>query len=605
MSFKKSITLILSAVLLIIIVIGIMRSSYVYKIMKNVNSYDNLKPLQKYENLRSDQQYSAEDETYLILYDKNEPNSLLISDNLRKLLDYMKKPYTAVDCRELFKIDSKYKSIFITLENMNSSWNFEGVLDYAKNGGKVLFMERPINNEILEACKGYLGMDKMGSLKDLQGIKLLDNVLIKGKDLSVNQPFIFNSSLIVSLNAKSKVLAASTDNNPLLWDYPYGSGGIMVFNGTMLNEKVNRGLIAGAISFLNEDFIYPIINIKLAYIDDFPSPVPSGFNDVIKKEYNKDIGTFYREIWWPDILKGSKDYKVKYTGTIIETYNDKVDPPLPLPEDNKSLILYGHELLRSGGEIGIHGYNHQSLAEANFIKQPLNYNSWTKENMGIALKEVMRYAKEVYPYYDFRVYVPPSNILSNVGRNAILNSNIGIKIISSVYVNNYLGDSYTQEFKISPDGIIELPRLTSGYENSEETKWSLYNGISSIGVVSHFIHPDDVLDKERNGNKGWVELSKEYNSFLKEIYTNFPYIKETTASQGGVELKKYVDVVPYIKYNENSIQVICDNFRTDTCFYFRTTKKISDHLGCEVVKMDENYYLVKAKKANFTINLSR
>ena len=114
-----------------------------------------------------------------------------------------------------------------------------------------------------------------------------------------------------------------------------GSGKIVFFNGTMLTEKMNRGLITGSLSFLNEDFIYPIINTEVNFIDDFPSPVPEGFSPSIKEEYNMTTKDFYREVWWPDIQKFGSKYDLKYTGLIIQNYSNKVTPPFNTVDSSK------------------------------------------------------------------------------------------------------------------------------------------------------------------------------------------------------------------------------------------------------------------------------
>ncbi len=36
----------------------------------------------------------------------------------------------------------------------------------------------------------------------------------------------------------------------------------------------------------------------------------------------------------------------------------------------------------------------------------------------------------------------------------------------------------------------------------------IYNGITINGVFSHFIHPDDILDPERNHGLSWESLKK-------------------------------------------------------------------------------------------------
>ena len=74
----------------------------------------------------------------------------------------------------------------------------------------------------------------------------------------------------------------------------------------MLNEKNNRGILSSLITLSRDTFIYPIANIKMLHIDDFPAPIPRGTNDSIMEEFNRTIPQFYREVWWSDMVRMAK-----------------------------------------------------------------------------------------------------------------------------------------------------------------------------------------------------------------------------------------------------------------------------------------------------------
>ena len=140
----------------------------------------------------------------------------------------------------------------------------------------------------------------------------------------------------------------------------------MVFNGTGITGDFWRGTIAGCINALNDTVIYPVINAKCIFIDDFPSPQYENDSEVLKEEYNRTVGEFYRDIWWPDMQKIAKQTGDIYTGLFVATYNDIVNPDDFYYEQNSMEQYYGNSLLKNGYELGAHGYNHQSLAERGF-----------------------------------------------------------------------------------------------------------------------------------------------------------------------------------------------------------------------------------------------
>ena len=387
-----------------------------------------------------------------------------------------------------------------------------------------------------------------------------------------------NSSIDLKLDDNVNPYMTSYGDIPLLWKKDYGKGHFVIFNGTILNGKgARRVLMAGVISLGKENLIYPIINVKMVHIDDFPAPIPQGRDAKIFEEFDRDIPQFYREVWWPDMVKISKKYDLKYTGFVIETYNNNTTGPFKNPEAKnlQDLLIYGTELLRGGGEIGIHGYNHQSLAPAGYIKQDLKYNSWNNENdMVSSIKELIRYIHTVFGHYALDAYVPPSNILSEEGRKAVIEANPELKVISSVYQVSLLGDAYTQEFSIAEDGIIEFPRISAGYEKTDGKYVAYLQWINLYGVFAHYVHPDDVLDPARNNGKSWTELSKEFDSMIGEVTTKYGWLRKFTISSAGQELIKYNDCVPNIEYSQNSINIYVKNYREDIYCILRTDRKI-------------------------------
>ena len=333
----------------------------------------------------------------------------------------------------------------------------------------------------------------------------------------------------------------------------------------------------------------------MIHIDDFPAPIPEGIDENIYAEFSRDIPQFYREVWWPDMIRISKKYDIKYTGFIIELYNDNTTPPFEQAdsEEIKNLLLYGKELLGIGGEIGMHGYNHQSLAMEGHIKQDLGYNSWDSfEAMVQSIQELRRFIHSVFSNYELRSYVPPSNILSPEGREAVKAASPDLKIIASIYQDNMEGDVYAQEFEIAEDGIIELPRISSGYHKSDEIMWSIYNGINIYGIFSHFIHPDDILDKNRSKGKSWTRMEEEFDSIIGEVIQKYGWLRKFTISEAAQEFTKYFEAKPYIEYKDNTINIYTDNFRNDIYCIMRTEKNIVKSDGCDFKKISKTAYLL-------------
>ena len=68
-----------------------------------------------------------------------------------------------------------------------------------------------------------------------------------------------------------------------------------------------------------------MINGSVFYLDDFPSPVPGGDGTYVRRDYNTNIADFYSNIWWPDMMSLAAEHGVRYTGVMIENYEDETD----------------------------------------------------------------------------------------------------------------------------------------------------------------------------------------------------------------------------------------------------------------------------------------
>ena len=87
---------------------------------------------------------------------------------------------------------------------------------------------------------------------------------------------------------------------------------MLVFMNFGIMGKAYRGIYAAAYSLLNDAFAWPVINGSAFYLDDFPSPVPSGTSTYVERDYGISVGDFYTNVWWPDLMELAEKYEKKY-----------------------------------------------------------------------------------------------------------------------------------------------------------------------------------------------------------------------------------------------------------------------------------------------------
>ena len=197
--------------------------------------------------------------------------------------------------------------------------------NWVEKGGRVLFaltLQKDTYVSLIEQKLGITDSDYGNVLVDK--IYIDDDFMIGG-GRSFQIPDAYDSAWEVSVGETAKVYAWADDEKkvPLIWENSYGKGKFVVDNFGLC-EKATRGFFAASYSLLTDVMVYPVLNGSVFYLDDFPSPVPSGDGTYIKRDYGLSIKEFYTNIWWPDMLDMAEKHGVKYTGVIIDNYEDDV-----------------------------------------------------------------------------------------------------------------------------------------------------------------------------------------------------------------------------------------------------------------------------------------
>ncbi|RAP73980.1 DUF2194 domain-containing protein [Paenibacillus montanisoli] len=608
-NLSRQVYVILSFVFVIALGLQFTRSQSILSIGGKLNAIDHSAEVR--DALSAEQVAALNESRTLVLYDSaaaTDQSSGLLKANAEQMLRYMKKPYASVQVDSYAGQGEGYQSIIVAFSELSKLHDADWLVKFVEQGGKAMFATTPAIENELYAIYRKLGIDELGDYTQAEGLTFTSNILIQGKGETFGKELVLNTSLQVHLSDKANVHAVDSKGMPILWDMPYGKGKFVVMNGTLLQEKTSRGILTGSINLMQEDDIYPVINTKLMYIDDFPAPIPQGFTQELFDIYQRSVPRFYKEIWWPDMLMLQSRFNLKYTGMIIESYNDNISPPFENARDSDTagLATFGRELLKRGGEIGIHGYNHQSLTTDHAVSREFGYKSWyTVDDMAASIEGVRAYIQNSFPNYGLHNYVPPSNVLSADGREALKRGWPDLKSISSLYLSDATNLSYIQEFGIASDGIIELPRITSGFIKERFIEWAAMNAASSIGVFSHFVHPDDILDRNRSSAYAWDELFEMLGDFLGMIQDKYGWLRDMTATEGGAATERFSLSEPHFVHKQDGIDGYINRFyEGEELFYIlRTEKKITKEKNCSVKRIDENVYLVEVRSEKFSIGL--
>ena len=426
-----------------------------------------------------------------------------------------------------------------------------------------------------------------------------------GKSYAVDNGY--DSARTVRLNSKTtRVYASEGDPEgvPLIWEAEYGNGKFVVNNFGLL-DKNYRGFFAASLSLFGDVSVYPVINGSAFYLDDFPSQIPEGFNEYIDRDFNTTIRDFYINIWWPDMMNLAEKYGIKFTGLAIECYDDIIDGTTDANPDTGTFLNFGNMLLRKGGELGYHGYNHQPLCLGNKdYKGVYDYKTWKDmESMEKAFQHLVDFCDELFPDVEMSVYVPPSNLLSEEGRQMLLREFPEIKTLSGIYMpDDKLDFSLVQEYEVSKTGVVDQPRVVAGCDLDDFMEMAAMSELNMHYINNHFTHPDDALDPDRGAELGWKELVSRFDGYLNWLYSSAPGIRNLTGTEFSAAVQRYVAVAPKTTVYDNMMELHIENFVDDAQFLVRFNEKEPDMVtGGTLTHLTGNLYLLSADADTVTV----
>lgn len=553
---------------------------------------------------------AGEKATNLLVIDSSQEGVSDAESMLDRVLLDMKVPTVTVDLAQGDEIPTlkQYQTMVIAMPNLDPlDEHVLQIMQWVKKGGGVMFAMTPEKTGYLDVIGPQIGIESSAyKYVVTEGITpSKDFMLGGGQTYMFSDPF--KSSLSVALNDRAQVEAVSTNGGtPLVWRSSVESGTAVMCN-IGIYVKMVRGFYASAFSLLSSAMAYPVINSAAFYLDDFPSPVPSGNGKYIKRDYNMSISEFYSQVWWPDLVRLAERYGIRFTGVMIENYGDDTKNDPVRQTDNTQFEYYGGLLLRQNGEIGYHGYNHQPLVLPNTdYGNEYTYVQWPNRKAIVdSLNELIAFQKTVLPAATSSVYVPPSNILSSEGRKIIGEDVPQIRAIASMAFPPDSSLEYVQEFGVAADGVVEAPRIVSGsMVNNSYMRLAAVSELNMHYVSTHFMHPDDLLDEDRGAKEGWETYRKGLEDYLDWLEQSAPSIRMQTGTECAAAVQRFSGLTVSMATSDDSWDLHLGNLIDQGWLMFRANNGTPGRVrGGSLTKLTGNLYLLKATSA--TVHIER
>ena len=552
-----------------------------------------------------------EESSTMVLYQDNK-DGRSARNEICATLKQMKIPYKRQKIEEFFpEVLEEYEKVVLAVTDYEFLLPQLPALTSWVSQGNCLMFACPLELDDSEELKDLMGISDLPEEQwaEIKGMTCLDEFMPGGdRELTISTPY--ESSLNARLMEGCEVYMTSTDKRevPLIWKREYGQGEVVVDNLGFM-EKAYRGFHCAAYTLMGDYTIWPVINGSVFYIDDFPSPVPPGDSYQIREDYGTDIKDFYTQTWWKDVGNLSKRYGFPYTGLVIEMYSNQVSGKLPRQTDTTRFEYFGNMLLEMGGELGLHGYNHMPLVLENFDYRNKyeSYHQWiSRKEMRASIEELLSFCHELYPREKFQVYVPPSNIISEEGREMLAEDFPEVKCIASLYLDDKKDVAFATNFEITDDGMIQTPRIISGYVLDDYMRSAAMSELYLHCVNTHFQHPDDVLDVDRGANLGWEELYDRLEDYVDWLYHAIPDIRSLTGSELAGAVQRYDHLEINRRETAKGLHVDLGGFYDEAWLYLKLNDGEPELTqGGTMKKVADDLYLIHATSPELVISTGK
>ena len=494
------------------------------------------------------------------IVDENDRFSKDYNRNIRKACDYTKFPFRSVRIQSWnmnHSIAGTTRVICIYDTTKLNDASIPILLDFVSKGG-TLFIPFAIEDRRMAYLLGFKPEAEYATDTKAKGWYFSTSMLpgIKGRTYSgVTDLYGFAAQ---NFSNKVKILATSINDPkfPSVVENTVGMGRVLLFNTSGDFIKNDRGfLFAGVLKGL-EGIPYPIANTSTIFLDDFPAPQYGAMQEPVASELKLNMSDFVNKVWWPDMKKLSREFKIPYSVMTTFDYRNKIVPPFTLDQWNAEKITENNktepltdwlvkDAAKNGHEVAFHGYNHVSLLT------PLWKN---QQFIGTSLNTVKK-KWEISKFGKLpTTYVPPSNQIDRKGIIELNKAMPSLKYMCSLYLGA-LNEGGNREFDYDPynSDFFDYPRITSGFYLSDDRKYNLASMYLMSGIWTHFVHPDDIFqipDKDtkkdelgdlRNGeNLGWYKtkgkdkaLFSEFRNVVRQMVSTYPQLRFVSANDGA------------------------------------------------------------------------
>ncbi|MGH7197300.1 MAG: DUF2194 domain-containing protein [Candidatus Omnitrophota bacterium] len=501
--------------------------------------------------------------------------SVKLVQNVAQTLDYAKIGHARTLVESLAEFTdaglTPYSSLILCAVDLSkiTPRAASAIRRYVRGGGGLCVVRGALHPK-LNGLFGIRAVDPH-EIVSTEGLRLAHSFFPAASSVVYEKQNLENRAFRPVLHPGSRVLAetvvrkddARPGEVPAAWLHVYGRGRVFYWNADFLYLRALRGLLLHSVLLTRPVSVFSFANIENIHVDDAPQPTYNLYREIAGSTMDLTDTEFSRWTWWKDVLELSAKHGLSLTFYAVFNYDGLTVPPFKgkeflIGKDN-AFLESAKDVLDHNFELGFHGYNHEPLVIGRGEKK------WTKKNMRRALAAARDYWTTYFsdmaePFS----YVAPMNRIDREGKLALREIFPSIRIISTVLTARSEEETM-QEFGPDPEvpEFFNIPRITAGYFLSPVVQSDLINAVNSLGVWTHFIHPDDLFVESRYTRaerkalktREWATLRDSFDSLFSFVRTNFPWLRNFSTKEAYEELAWYLKDRRTVDIQKNKVRI--------------------------------------------------
>ncbi len=517
----------------------------------------------------------------------------VIKENVVSALNYAKKGNAAYSLSQDIpaQVLEEAKAIIVTTNNLTSLGDFDGVMSKVKAGKNIFFAALPQEGSPLyDRYCANLGIVSRRGFAEIEGFQAFEGLYAQGKIICYDYPLEVED-IRVDATCRKYIFEYSADPNaaqdemvPLLWRTVYGNGQVCVLNADFMQNSYSMGLCIAVLGSMESDYAYPIVNAKVNYIDSFPF-LSYENGDNMLRFYNRDSQSFIRDQAWPSLVTMMKDTDIKFTGLYYAYITDK---GASSEINAETLSYFKKQFSKYDCEFGFGGY-HKDRAN-------------DREYQSDAMDRSYDYFKWNMPSYNLVTYKYSNAINQSVQNNTLSKfKNIGVYVSKLDKKNT---SDYVAPLSFAESNVVNMPIICEEVTVSYEDFWKACNMSSGLGLSTHYFDMYDVITNESDYDYEWMIYSQELAKQFNLLNRGTSWLQEKTSTQAGYSAKRYLCLMPEIKFTDTELKITCKNFDDKATFVVKTSKKLKpDEAKFLATEISDGFYMVEVYKPDVTIKL--